>query len=204
MARRWTRGLARWTLNGVTALSAALCLAVCVLWVRSYWLSDHVLGRWVDKRIAADVHQSLSLTSSAGRVNVCWQRNREPEVYGQNKRDVLGWGVATKPAGPWFLDAMRGYGPVRWMTEADLFGLDRVGLGTNDVFRLVNVSYWAVAGALAVLPASRALARRGRRRRAAAGCCPACRYDLRATPDRCPECGWTRAADGAPAARGAD
>jgi hypothetical protein len=52
---------------------------------------------------------------------------------------------------------------------------------------------WVVALATAVLPARRLagwlIGHRRRRRRRAAKRCPLCGYDLRATPDRCPECG---------------
>jgi hypothetical protein len=58
---------------------------------------------------------------------------------------------------------------------------------------LVSVAHWKLAALLAVLPCVHLFAsirgvlqRRSRRR---VGLCPRCGYDLRATPDRCPECG---------------
>jgi hypothetical protein len=59
----------------------------------------------------------------------------------------------------------------------------------RGVVAFLVVPYWAVAVAAAVLPAGWAAAAWRRRRRQRAGRCPACGYDLRATPERCPECG---------------
>jgi hypothetical protein len=51
------------------------------------------------------------------------------------------------------------------------------------------VPYWLALGATAPLPAFAAWLVVRRRRRARRRSCANCGYDLRATPDRCPECG---------------
>jgi hypothetical protein len=61
--------------------------------------------------------------------------------------------------------------------------------GFGTAHRLIVLPYWAVALAAAGLPAvSLRHILRGRRRRRL-GRCWHCGYDLRASPDRCPECG---------------
>jgi hypothetical protein len=60
--------------------------------------------------------------------------------------------------------------------------------GTSP-WRFVTAPCWAFAAPFAVMPMWVAARRYALRRRKRAGRCVVCGYDLRASPDRCPECG---------------
>jgi hypothetical protein len=53
--------------------------------------------------------------------------------------------------------------------------------------RVISIPYWVLVATPLLIGA--AAAKLGSRRRHAAGLCRKCGYDLRATPERCPECG---------------
>jgi len=85
-----------------------------------------------------------------------------------------GWQVAVEPIRAGF-DPMIGRRPVYFRNEAT---------------RVVAVRYWFACLVTCLLPASWMFAYvRRRHRRTGPALCPRCGYDLRATPDRCPECG---------------
>ncbi|MDB5321223.1 MAG: hypothetical protein JWN40_2854 [Phycisphaerales bacterium] len=64
-----------------------------------------------------------------------------------------------------------------------------IDYGSPVAFTSVAVPCWSVAAFLALFPAFAGIRGWFQRRRLQPGLCPSCGYDMRATPDRCPECG---------------
>jgi hypothetical protein len=84
-----------------------------------------------------------------------------------------------------------------WLRDGDPADAWKTGAGfryvriTSSGMRRYNLvlPLWLLALATAAPPALWWLGRAKARRRFRRGLCPKCGYDLRATPDRCPECG---------------
>jgi hypothetical protein len=166
-------------LNLLTALSLLLCGAVGALWVRSHFAEDQ--GAWT-----TSATRRLGFVSSLGRVKV-WHGT------------ILRPGAASYgPAGGWFSsdrasrelqpdvpgDAITGWNPLGLGAWSRVHGQQRY------YSRGILIPYWLLLAMFALPPAWWLWRRPVRRaRRARSGLCPSCGYDLRATPDRCPECG---------------
>jgi hypothetical protein len=71
----------------------------------------------------------------------------------------------------------------------DTGALGGPGWGQGIAYRAWTFPYWAMIGALGVPIAWRVVKVARRWQQYEQGLCPKCGYDLRATPDRCPECG---------------
>jgi hypothetical protein len=167
-------------LNLLTVLSLLMSVAVCLLWVRSYWRFDHVryihVGR--QDRGRADTVGFAAATLSG----VCCVTVWSEQVPASGSWERLRW--YTAEVSP--LAQVRGaWSRTRWGFgyQAEAAARPRSDRSTSVFFPM-----WVPALLLSALPAAR-LGHRLRRRRRPTSACTCCGYDLRATPDRCPECG---------------
>jgi hypothetical protein len=150
--------------NLATAVSLMLCAAIIVLWVRSY--------------------RSLNSLSAADGINFT---HTDP-LYWIISRP--GHAILCRQTGhDWSGHELHGF---------HFIGVRFGGLQAPDGSMLWNLElpYWLLTASALLLPVVRAeiwRRERMRLRRRNLGQCPSCGYDLRATSERCPECGWSSA-----------
>jgi hypothetical protein len=175
-------------LNVSATVSVAMFFATCALWVRSHFVRD---GGWSGA--------SFIVWSDGGRIEG-WHASTLllPIVYESN--DPTTWSLAeqrTHSIGPYYWYVLPKHGDER-LADASLSAPTfHVESSTpNGIDFSFSVPHWALAAVFLLPAAVLVVVRRARRRRFVPGLCRACGYDLRATPDKCPECGTLRMPQG--------
>jgi hypothetical protein len=185
------RRLLRILLTVATASSLVLFLLTVVLWVRSHRTMDRI---WINVRPDRQPELSYGLACIQSGKGGCgfWYNRITFADYpdpGRNARAVYA-GAQYGASDPQYPNEWSGVRP-------GAFHFVRTGQRPGQLPCFVggvaaSVPYWFVGLATfpgALLCGRRVLRRFRRGRDAKAGLCPACGYDLRATPERCPECG---------------
>jgi hypothetical protein len=176
--------------NLAAVMSVVLCVGTVVLWVRSYWIGD----QWDLLRDRTRSGQSTLFAaraiSSRGGIEVWIESGHARRIVpdrSQTRHSAL------PPVGLIF-QSLDGTLSERLglRLSSEPAGLVHNEQTTDGTFTIVNFPHCFAAIVFAGMPLMWGIARgitSRRRRRASSGVCPSCGYDLRATPDRCPECG---------------
>jgi hypothetical protein len=183
----------RRTINLLTLMSLTLCVASAALWVRSY-LKNDVLTWHASRGTFRVSWMTGSLVLFGDNVHHreprfdAWSGYAWPSInYGQPSEptysflNALGFSYVTGDFVPWdpltFLSRTPGSA---YLT------------GTVLRQRVVAVPFYAIVFSTGILPLIRARGVVQRMVRQRRGLCTVCGYDLRASPERCPECGAAR------------
>ena len=190
-----------------------LCVAVVVLWVRSYWVAECLERRSVAGAGPHAGERLFLVALERGQIVCGWVRydltfhNAEDAalVRAADEAAGTGWAREGAPAQPGggmqyirtFWNPL-GFGHSatttrRWPERAGrrIGGRWLPAADETNVRLFVAAPHGAVVAVTTVLPIAW-LARRARLQGHRQGLCPRCGYDLRATPGRCPECGSGR------------
>jgi hypothetical protein len=163
-------------LNLAAGVSFSLCAAIAILWALSYWRSACLSYASSKERLL------VAASTNRGRLEILTYKNpNDPRVFST----MQGWSCTARLAGNSFVNDGQF---VRWHFLG--FAWSRFELGDKyETFVAFVVPCWSVVLGTSLLPLLALRRRHLSRHRRRAGLCPTCGYDLRATPDRCPECG---------------
>ena len=188
-ARRATRFAGRWIVQGVLVLCLVGCAITCTLWARSRQSAELLFRRSERPGFTTEtiVHSSGGLVL----IHRSWRRADVARGW-PVAAPVVRWEHRQLALSPDLRIAMRS----AYDSWGFAFDVRRPSYASNSTrdWRHYRVMFphWAAAVALGIPPLGLLrpiLARARTRRRARRGLCRTCGYDLRATPDQCPECG---------------
>jgi hypothetical protein len=180
-------------LNLLTAVSLLLAALVAVQWYRGYRVQDSLSVRRVVGTPGVLLEERFNVVTCTGGLWFSIDSASDDGRYDSSviadwrQRHGLGWQLLhrtySNPFYPSFQDGrIHRFG----------FHLSSDRSGTSGATHVV-VPMWFAMACTAALPVAWVVVagRRWRRerRRARVGLCPVCGYDLRATPEKCPECG---------------
>lgn len=171
----------RWSVRLALVVWAICCIVSITPWVREYWRDDSILIEHYYGRPGVACRDALFCDSGGGILffNVIFQRQPDSARMHSHwsSQRVVGWRSG-------------------WMDEPTVFEIPRVLVISRNPHEtagqsVTGISFhaWLPIALLMPMPIPWLRRRAKRKRRARLGLCAHCGYDLRASIDRCPECG---------------
>lgn len=203
--------------NVLSALSLLMCVGMIALWARSYWHVDIIRTAHARKYAAFSGGGGVVLeVSDAKRRTGNWRLDLDPRSRNLGKYDESAlnyrkmldaqfaqWprylsspyagrqSLLRRTAAPPHYVLWPQVQPVSGQISATFDNASGRAVETWMIGKAMWLPYWVPALFTALLPTIwlAGARHRLRARRQRLNLCPRCGYDLRASPDRCPECG---------------
>lgn len=166
----------RWAFNVAAGMSLVMCMATAAIWMRSFWRWDSTAYRTVSgAAICLDVRNGRIVLFYSPN----WFRN------GGVSTGFLTWLNREPQELSSYLSERAGAQRVLGFQWGTTDYSTRTSPGAGPEYWFIGIPCWVfVVGCLLIH-----CILRGLHRKKPEGFCAFCGYDLRATPDRCPECG---------------